>query len=52
MLIVAGVKCTVAIFDYEKFVVEALTVQVVCMLAGRGTMLLPEIREHAWKDRA
>ena len=46
MLIVAGVKCTTAIFKYEKLAREALTLQVVCMLAEMGTMLMPKKGEY------
>ena len=51
MVIVAGVTCTIAIFDFEKLVREALTLQVVCMLAGMRMMLPPAMGEHIWKGQ-
>ena len=41
MVSLDGVKCTAATSDYEKLVREALTLQVVCMLAGMRMMLPP-----------
>ena len=51
MVIVAGEKSIIAFFDYENMFREALTLQVVCTLAGMRKMLLPAFREYVRKDQ-